>query len=584
VQGVLAARIDRLTAAEKDLLHQVAILGRQFPLSLVRQVVTQPEEELYRLLASLQRKEFLYEQPAFPEVEYIFKHALTQEVAYNSVLHERRKALHERTAQAIEALYSANLDEHYSELAHHYSRSGNTEKAIEYLQLAGQQAVQRSAHVEAITHLTAALELLTTLPDARERAQQELTLQLALGAPLIATKGYGAPEVEKAYSRARELCRHGAETSALFPVLLGLWVIHFVRAELRLAHELGEQLLRQAHGVQDPLLLLEAHFALGQTLFCLGELLSARSHLEQGLTLYNPQQHGVHVSHYGQDMGVGCRRYEAWALWVLGYPDQALTKSQEALALAQELAHPLSLGFAFWWGAVIEQYCRRGQAAQERAEAAITLSTEQEFAQILAHGTILRGWALAEQGQEEEGIQQIQQGMAAAWATGTGTYRPYHLALLAEAYGKAGQVEEGLTALAEALTVVNKTGERYYEAELDRLKGELTLQQFNVQGLTSNVKNSPESEGTNSPATSIHSPASEAEEYFLKAIEVAQKQQAKSLELRATMSLARLWQSQGKRTEAHQLLSEIYGWFTEGFETKDLQEAQALLDELARSV
>ena len=225
MQGVLAARIDRLAPDEKALLQQLAVIGREFPLSLVRQVITQPEDELYRLLASLQHKEFLYEQPAFPEVEYIFKHALTQEVAYGTVLQERRKALHERTAQAIEALYSATLDEHYSELAHHYSRSGNTEKAVEYLQLAGQQAVQRSANAEAITHLTTALELLKTLPDTPERAQQELTLQLTLGAPLMATKGFAAPEVEAAYTRARELCQQVGETPQLFPVLFGLWSV-----------------------------------------------------------------------------------------------------------------------------------------------------------------------------------------------------------------------------------------------------------------------------------------------------------------------------------------------------------------------
>jgi predicted ATPase len=336
-----------------------------------------------------------------------------------------------------------------------------------------------------------------------------------------------------------------------------------VRAELRLAHELGEQLLRLAHGIQDSLLLLEAHFALGQTLFSLGELISSRSHLEQGLTLYNPQQHGVYVSHYGQDVGVGCRRYEAWALWILGYPDQAVTKSREALTLAQELAHPLSRGFALWWSAVVQQYCRRGPAAQERAEAAITLSAEQGFTQILAHGTILRGWALAEQGQEEEGIQQIHQGMAAARATGTESYRPYHLALLAEAHGKAGQAEEGLATLAEALTVVDNTGERFYEAELYRLRGTLTLQS-KVQGPKSKVEEA-------------------AEEYFLKAIEIARRQYAKSLELRAVMSLSRLWRQQGKREEARQLLAEIYNWFTEGFDTKDLQEAKALLEELTLS-
>src|SRR5262249_19583680 len=229
VQGVLAARIDRLAPDEKALLQQLAVIGREFPVSLIRQVIAQPEEELYGLLASLQRKEFLYEQPAFPEVEYIFKHALTQEVAYSSVLVERRKALHERTAQAIEALYSSSLDDHYGELAHHYSRNGNTQKAIEYLQRAGQQAVQRSANVEAIGHLPTALELLKTLPDGPERTQQEITLQLILGVPLNATKGYGAPEMGQLYARALELCRQVGNTPQLLPALHGLWEFYLLR-------------------------------------------------------------------------------------------------------------------------------------------------------------------------------------------------------------------------------------------------------------------------------------------------------------------------------------------------------------------
>src|SRR5216684_1617076 len=216
-------------------------MGREFSLSLLRHVIPQPEEELYRLLASLQNKEFLYEQPAFPEVEYIFKHALTQEVAYASLLQERRKSLHERTAHAIEMLFHSKLDDHYSELAHHYSRSGNTEKAIEYLQRAGQQAVQRSAYAEALTHLTTALELLKTLPDTPERGQQELTLQLAVGVPLTATKGFAAPEAEHAYSRARELCQQLGETPQLFPALRGLWTFYLLRAEYETARELGEQ-------------------------------------------------------------------------------------------------------------------------------------------------------------------------------------------------------------------------------------------------------------------------------------------------------------------------------------------------------
>ncbi|MBI3800338.1 MAG: AAA family ATPase, partial [Deltaproteobacteria bacterium] len=254
VQGVLASRIDRLPAPEKTLLQTLSVLGKEFSFSLLQQVVNQSEAILHPLLSHLQEAEFIYEQPAFPEPEYTFKHALTQDVAYTSLLIERRKVLHEQTGQAMEALFHSQLEDHYGDLAHHYSRSGNAQKALEYLQLAGQQAVQRSAYAEALSHLFTALDLLQTLPDTLERTQQELTLQIALGAPLQATKGPGAPEVERAYSRARELCGQVGETPQLFPVLRGLWNVYTTQAEVRTGRELAEQLLSFAQRTQDPAL------------------------------------------------------------------------------------------------------------------------------------------------------------------------------------------------------------------------------------------------------------------------------------------------------------------------------------------
>ncbi len=563
VQGVLTSRIDRLGTEEKALLQTLAVIGKEFSLSLLKQVVDKSEDDLFRLLSHLQTAEFIYEQSAFPEPEYVFKHALTQEVAYNSLLLERRKVLHERTGQAIETLYHSRLEDHYSELAHHYSRSGNTQKAIAYLQLAGQQAGQRSVYTEAISHLAAALDLLKTLPDAPERVRQELMLQVALGVPLMATKGYAAPEVERAYTRARELCQQVGETPQTFPVLVGLWVSFLLRAELQTARELGEQLFRLAQISQDPQFLLQAHYALGQTLFSQGEFVPAREYLEQGLALYDSQQHSSQSLFIGLDLGTSSRRWLAWVLWILGYPDQALKRNQEALTLARELSHPLSLAFAFNWAAWLHMFRRERQAVQERAEAAITLATEQGFAQALATGTIMRGWALAEQGQGKEGIPQIRQGLAAYQATGA--KQSHYLVMLAEAYGKVEQVEEGLTVLAEAQACVDKTGERFCEAKLYQIKGELTLQKFQVSGSRFQVPPNPQTE---------------AEACFQKAIEIARRQSAKSLELRAVMSLSRLWQQQGKKDEARKLLTEIYDWFTEGFDTADLKEARALLEEL----
>jgi len=565
VHGVLAARIDRLAAAEKELLQQLAVIGREFRLSLVHQVIALPEETLYRGLASLQSKEFLYEQPAFPEVAYTFKHALTQEVAYNSLLQERRKALHERTAQVIEALFHNQLEDHYSELAHHYSRSGDTPKAVEYLGLAGQQAAQRSAHAQALEHLTSALEVLQRLPDTPERAQLELGLQTTLGPLVMMTKGWAGLEVEKVYVRAHELSQQTGATGLRFSALMGLYALSLVQSKLPEAQEWEEQLLSLARQQQDPALLLEAHHACWSTALSRGELSVAQTHAKQGLALYDPQLHHSHAWLYtGHDPGVCARVWGALVSWLQGYPAQALQSAQTALTLARELAHPFTIVFVLTHAAQLYQFRREGLAAQERAETALTLAAEQGFPFWLVWGSMLRGWAVAEQGQVEEGIVQLRQGLAAYQATGAEMWRPYFLAQLAEAYGKGGQVGEGLAALAEALEFVDRTEERFYEAELYRLRGELTLARSSVQGL----------------ASSVQGLESEAEGYFLKAIEVARKQQAKSLELRAVMSLSWLWQSQGKRDEARQMLAEIYGWFTEGFETADLKEAKALLEEL----
>jgi predicted ATPase len=565
VQGVLASRIDRLGPQEKKLLQALAVIGKEFSLGLLKKVVEQPEEELCRLLSHLQATEFIYEQPAFPEIEYTFKHALTQEVAYKSVLMGWRRVLHERAAQAIEEIHRSGLEDHYSQLAHHYSCSGNAEKAVEYLQLSGQQAMQRSAHAEAIAHFTKGLEILKTLPDIPQRAQQELRLQIALGTPLQAIKGPAASEVEQVYMRACELCQQIGETPQLFSVLQGLWLLYHVRAELQTARELGERLLSIAQRVQEPAFLLEAHRALGSTLLWLGEFPLARAHLEQASALYDLQPHpSLAFLHGGVNPRVTCLSEVARALWFLGYPDQALRKSQEALTLAQELSDPFNLGFALLFAAGIHQLRREGQAVQERAEVVIALATEQGFTSLLSAGTIRRGWALAEQGQEEEGMAQMHQGLVARRAAGAELAQPYFLTLQAEVYRKVGQIEQGLTVLTQALAAVNNSGERRFEAELHRLKGELLLAQ----------------EGKSEKAKGKNGKESEAEECFHRAIDIARRQSAKSLELRAVMSLSHLWQSQGKKAEARQILAEIYGWFTEGFDTADLKEAKVILAEL----
>jgi predicted ATPase len=487
---------------------------------------------------------------------YRFLHDLYCETLSDRVPPSRQQRWHLQIGARKETGYGAQAPEIAAELAVHFEQGRDADRALRYLQHAADNALRRSAHADAVTHLTRALALLQALPETPERAQRELVLQTTLGPALMATKGYAASEVESAYARARELCRQVGETPQLSQALWGLWYFSLVRAEFQTARELGEQLLHLAQRVQAPALLLLAHRVLGQTLAFLGEFSTAHGHLAREITLYNLEQHRAFASLYGQDQGVICRSWEALTLWNLGYPEQALRRSREALTLAQELVHPFSLAYAMCFAGMLEQLCRDVQAAQERATAAIALCTEQGFALYLARGITLQGWAMAEQGQGAAGLAQMRQGLVAYQATGAAVFRPYYLAFLAEAYGKLGQAGEGLTLLDEALAAVHETGERFYEAEIYRIKGELLLAR------------SAEDYG-------------EAEACFQQALTVARHQQAKSSELRAAMSLSRLWQHQGKRAEAQELLAPIYGWFTEGFDTADLQEAKAMLEELA---
>jgi predicted ATPase len=560
LQDSLMARLDRL-APVKEIAQLGATLGREFSYDLLRAVSSVDEGILQQGLRQLVEAELLYQRGRPPQATYLFKHALVQDTAYQSLLKSTRQKYHQQIAHVLEERFPDTIESQPESVAHHYTQASLIEKAIPYWQRAGRRASQRSANAEAITHLTKGLELLKTLPNTPEHTQQELTLQITLGPLLVATKGYAALEVEKTYTRALVLCRQVGETPQLFWVLFGLYRFYLLRPELQTARELAEQLLRLAQKMHDPALLLVPHRALGLTLFHLGELTAALAHMQQSIALYDPQTHRPDQSPLsGQDPKVTGLSYAAWALWLLGYPDQARESSHEALALAEGLSHPLSLAFALNFTATLYQFRRERQQTHEQAEAIIALCTDQGIPFFLAIGTILQGWALAEQGQAKDGIAQIRQGLAGLRATGAESLTPYYLALLAEAYGKEGQTEEGLSTLAEALAVVDRTGERYYEAELYRLKGTLTLQS-KVQSPKSQVEE-------------------EAEEYFLKAIDIARQQQAKSLELRTTTSLARLWQQQGKRAEAHTMLSEIYHWFTEGFDTKDLQEAKVLLEEL----
>jgi predicted ATPase len=587
VRYLLARQRERLMPEEQRVLKAASLAGVEFSAATVAAALetetVQVEEHCSRL-AEQQNFLRLAGISEWPDgtraARYGFLHALYQEFWHERVSVSKQQHWHLRMGEREETAYGQRAGEIAVELALHFEQGRNYRKAVQYLQQAGENAVRRSAHQEAIVLLTKGLEFLQIFPDTPERARQELTLQLALNNALILVKGFTAPEVEQAVTQVRRLCQQLEETPQLFPVLGRLYMFYQNRGELRTTRELAEQMLRLARSAQDRSLLSLAHTALGGTLYWLGELTSAQLHLEQAIALFGYQQQPPRAAGTA-DPRVHCLYYASVTLWHLGYPDQALKRSQEAVVVAAGLSHPFSLAQALGFAALFHSFRREWQIAQDQAEAVIVLSTEQEFPFWLAQGTVVRGGALAEQGQVEEGLAQMQQGLAAFRAMGAEVQRPHFLALLAEAYMKEGQVEKGLTVLAEALSLVDKNEERSYEAELYRLKGELTLQKFQVQGSTFQDKkrSTLKVQGSKSKAANTQAEA-EAESCFLKAIGVSRKQQAKSLELRATVSLARLWQRQGKKNEAHRMLSKIYHWFTEGFDTKDLQEAKALLEEL----
>jgi class 3 adenylate cyclase/tetratricopeptide (TPR) repeat protein len=428
----LMARLDRLGPVPKELAQIGAAIGREFPLDLMARVASRDQNELQTALDRLLDAGLVFQRGAHPQALFLFKHALIQETAYQSLLKSTRQQYHQQIAQVLIDYFPETVQTQPELLAHHYTEAGLLERSVIYWQKAGQHASQRSAHIEAATHLTRGLKVIALLPDTSERAQYELALQTTLGPVLMATKGYASADVGQAYRRARELCHLIGETPQLFQVLLGLRFFYQVGGGLQNARELGEQLLELAQNMQSRTFLTQAHTMLGHTLCCLGEFASAREHLEQAMALYDPQQHRTHILLSGLDPGVFCRCAGAWSLWHLGYPDQALERAQAALALASELSHPQSLDQALCSIAQVHQYRREEDATRDQAERAIAVSTERGFQMRVAMATVLRGWALAIQEEGTEGITQLRQGLASNRATGAAAFVAYYLALLAE--------------------------------------------------------------------------------------------------------------------------------------------------------
>src|SRR5713226_1759896 len=550
VQGIIAARIDRLPPAQKELLQTVAVLGRKFPSSLAREVVSAPSEQVERMLFELQVNDFIYEEPDPRDPRYTFKHILTHEVAYGSILGERRRLLHERAAQAIETIFRGRLDDYLTDLADHHERSGNASESVRYLALAAGQAARRLAYPEAIEHLRTGLKLLDTLPENEARDRREVEMLTALGEHIITIQGPGAVEVRQVFDRACALCERVGDVKQFFWIAYGLQFHYILRLELDTARELGERQLAIAEGTQDPAMLAGAYVAQTQTLRWMGEFTAAYEYIERAIVL-GGEIHGYPLR-FGDPRPM-ILSHAASLLFALGYPTRAIERNREALEVARR-AGPYSLAVALINSGHLQLHIGNSGAALQIAGSLAALAEEHGFSMWSAEAVGLRGEAFVEQGRIEEGIAEMRAGASAYETTGAvaGSWK----ITLARAQGLRGAPDEGLAVIAELKEQTERTGLRMAEAALYRVEGGLYLQ-----------RGGPDDEAA-------------AEASFRKSIAVARRQSAKMFELRATMSLAHLLAKQERREEARAMLAAIYGWFTEGLDTADLKEAKALLDEL----
>jgi class 3 adenylate cyclase/tetratricopeptide (TPR) repeat protein len=555
VQAILAARIDRLPADEKDLLQTLAVIGKEFPYSLLREVIKKPDDELNRMLGDLQLAEFIYEQPAVSDTEYTFKHALTQEVSYNSVLVERRKRLHERIGTALETLYASSLEDHLAELAHHFSRSPNAIKAIEYLGRAGEQFAERSAFPAAAASVEAGLKLIDAIPEGAERARLEARLQIARGRTLQMTDTLGAPESVAAFRRARDLSARVGDDHQRFSALDGLRWSSLFRGEMEAAREFADEQLAVAQRSGDPDKLALAIGGLGEVMVWMGELTAARDYIEP--LIARTAAGGAPERLRGRDLEVRaiCLSLFEHVLQDLGFPDQAREHRDETLAWIRNAPRGYATFVAPHIASLAAVRRRSPRVALELAERTFEVAVEQGLPSGIAQASVMKGWVLSCQGRDESAIDQMRAGIEQEETTGmvppTWLYRP-----LAEAYLRYGRVRE-CGELVEKMFERVRKGQRWEEADIYRLKGEMLLMQGGSHG-------------------------ADAENCLRKAVEVARGQSARFLELRATMSLARLLRDTNRRDEARAILADIYNWFTEGFDTADLKDAKALLDELAQ--
>jgi adenylate cyclase len=548
IHEVILARLARLDSDDRRLALAAAVLGKNITSNLLHRVVEASDGSVTATLARLRRADFLIDAPWGPDVapRYAFKHALIQEVVYGALRVEERRELHGRIARTLDAEFPELCASEPELMAHHYTEAGLVEPAVEYWHKAGQKALERAASREAVGLLNNGLEIIESMPMSAKRVQLELQMCIDLGGPLSLLKGFASTDVEHVYVRARQLCRQSTVTPEQLPLVWGLWRFSTARGDLCVAHELAGQCLSIAQTGHDNARLLEAHRALGITTYHLGDLPASRTHFDRCSTIYDPRVHSSLAYLHGDDPGVGALARAAHVLWLMGYPDQARQRNDAALVLSRQVAHMPSIAYAEIFAAILHQMLGDADRVRERAEIAVKLSMEHGFALWATVGTILLGWARVSTGGGEEGIADIRRGIEAFRGLGTELYVSYYFSLLAHAQQIRGDLDAARRALDEADAVADKTGERFYSAELGRLSAEVLWRQ--------------------DPAA-----APEAEARLEEALVVARRQQARSWELRVAMSLARLRARQGRQDAARACLAEIYTWFTEGFDTRDLR-------------
>ena len=566
IRSMIERKIEQLGEADRRLLSVASVQGYDFDSAVLSKVLDEDPTEIEERLEALDR---VYElvrvinEEEFSDrtltLRYRFVHVLYQNAFYASLKPTRRAAVSKAVAEALLGYYKEQSGAVASELAHLFEAARDFERATDYFLLAAQRASDVFAHEEAAALARRGLELLRTLCDSPERTQKELLLQLIVGFSLSITKGTATPEMGESMARARVICEQLGESPQLFPVIWGLWAYYLVGAELQEARQMAEKTLRLAQNVKDPALLVGAHYAMGLSLQFLGELVAGHEHLERAIALDDPQQHRSYSSLYKLNPRIYSQSDTVYTLWQLGYPEQSRRRLDETLTLARQDGDPRSLAQALWFAAFVHQLCRDAQRTQEYAETCIAHCNEHGIAQERDWVATQLGWAMVEQGLVKEGIAQLRESLSTLRARRATMTLTFSVSLLVEALIKDGQIEEGLTAVTEGLELVCRTGQRTHEAELYRLKGELLIMQ--AEGSTTLL--------------------SEAESCFHHAIEIGRAQSAKSFELRAVMSLSRLYEKQGKKEGARQILSEIYGWFTEGFNTADLKEAKILLERMS---